>query len=645
MQSNEAIYGLVTFFIVNVIINLFLINKYFEEKRKNRILNKSIPSVERNIISFLSSQFTRTKSHNRNVTRTEDKLHKEVIHLRSAYLKIEEKAVSKKIDSPQYWRYIDENLIKLVKIIFPQFISNNNEVAELEKKIALLKDRITKIPNRSGNQKVEQDKARAIASLEQIRAQQRSGGHNRGTVQKKLKKLESIIDIFEDPESRKNYLIQKKKKNYLKNSDDHVNQLSELSQQNADSISRFEKSITTPNEISDELSRFKDENNTLSNQVIQLKSELNSFRGRMTISDPNESFIDQGERKHHPLEMSDITDELIESNEREIDRLRDVIANQRHSIFEMEESLNNLSKLNVDDDSGHNEEIEKLKRCIHESEICITMLETELDELKEDLARFRENASNDLSPEESEVLSEEVNQLKAEIEQSRHQISAFEQLSLYMDRVLSASSIEDVSLLVYETITSLNYTPQLLIKSPERTIELSPHGAIPVREKVTINNMQIEETDPRSNGDLSFRFMKIAGIISPPLETDSSEEDKKLIIKILKATDKVLTLLTHAQKSKQYAKVRDETINSIKHVSYDLDKMIEEHGKKAKNIISRNFQQISDIARARGMTASQVAAIRSIEQETIRQVEAANTLRLKSRKGFLQLIQTIEDAN
>lgn len=644
LQSPEAIYGLVAFFIANVIINLFLINKYLEEKRKNRILNKSIPTPESNIMAFLTSQFNKTKTHNRTPANINHQLHKEVVHLRSAYLKIEEKAVAKNIDSVQYWQYLNDNLFKLVKIIFPQTVNKNNEVAELENKIALLKERITSIPNGNGNEKVEQHKARAISSLEQIRTQHKSKGYDKATLHKQLNKLESIVDIFEDPEARKNYLIDKKRKQYLNNSDKHIEQLDQLSQRNSDNIVNFEKLMVTPNELSEELSHFKSENDSLSKQIDQLKSELTAFRSR-TFTDSVESFTDDNTRGSHPYEISDITDELIESNEKEIDHLRDVIANQRHSIFEMEESLNTLEQLSKNESSGHQSEIDKLKRCIQESEVCITMLEKELDDLKDDLTELKNcSAGSDLSVTESEELSNEVKQLKSEIEQSHHQLSALEQLSQYASRAVSAGSIEDLSLLVYETIVSLNYSPQLLIKSPERTIELSPLGSVSMRDKVTINNMQINEADP-SGGQLNFRFMQIAGMVSSPSESSLSENDQQLIIKILKLTDKILVLLTHAQRSKQYAKIRDETINSIKHISYDLDKLIDEHSKKSKKVVVRNFQQISDIARAKGMSATQVAAIHSIEQETIRQVETANALRLKSRKDFLKLIKVIEDTN
>lgn len=636
-------FGLIALLIVNVMIYLFLINKILDEKRKNRILAKSAATPETSVLAFLSSQFANTKSHNRSVANSTAQLAKEVVHLRSAYLKIEEKAIAKRMDSPEYWKYLNENLLKLVKIIFPQSVSNNNEVAELERKVALLKERITSIPNKSNNRKVEQHKARAIASLEHIRTQPKDKNYNRSMFQQQLSKLETIVEVFEDPNKRREYLVQKKQKQYLDRSEKHVDQLAKISHRSSESLASLGSNVESSAELVAEISRFDEENNSLTEQIKQLKAELKAFKGRIPEDKSAGHFTEHKAKASDGYDLGDITDELIESNEKEINRLRDIIANQRSSIFEMEESLASLERLNQSDNVDEKAEIDKLKRCIQESEICISMLEQELDELKEDLSQLRTpSADSDITAIESEALNDEVKQLKTEIDESHQQITAFEQLNQFTGEALSASSVEDVALLLYETIVSLNCAPQLLIKSPERTLELSSHGSVSVRDKVLIDNMQINEVNPGVNGQLNFRFMQIAGMINPPLTAELNDGDQRLILKILKITDKIVALLLHVHKGRHHSKLRGETVNDIKHLSYDLDKLIDEHNKSLKKVVARNFQQISDMARARGMTATQVAAIHSIEQETLKQVESANSLRLKARKDFLKLIQSIE---
>lgn len=641
-QFSQAVFGVVAFIILNVLVTLFLFNKYLEEKRKNRLLSKSSQDNDAPVAEFLKDQFNQTKSHNRTAENIDNQLHKHVVQLRCAYLKIEEKALPKKVGSPHYWSYLDENLTKLIKILFPQATIREREMAELEAKVSLLKERITRIPNTSGNEKVEHNKARAIASLEHIRTQPRSASYNRQKLQQQLEKVEAVVGTFEDSGARKTHLIQEKQRAYLTKSEAHADELSRINEKSAASIDLFQHKSADGGDVAEELGQFKSENQALTEQIAQLKRELRAFKGR--LSDQESRQLEHGDcDKTGSYELSDISEELIESNEMEIDRLRGIIANQRSSIFEMEATLGSLEKLNQHDSNNNQADIDQLKRCITESEICISMLEQELDNLKKDLDELREQRPHgDLSVAESQQLSEEVKQLKSEIEASYQQINAFEYLSSYTSEALSAHSVDDVALLAYEAIGSLNYAPLLLIKSPERTLELSAKGSVSVREKVIVNNMQINEVTPGTNGQIDFRFMQISGTLRPSEEFEIHANDQALALKILKLTDKIIALLTIAQKAKHHARDRDETLNSIKRIAYDLDKLIEEHGNKSKTVIARNFKQIADFMRAKGMSATQVAAIHNIEQETLKQVDSANNLRLKSRKGFLGLIQRIE---
>jgi chromosome segregation ATPase len=648
LSTFQAEYGILELCIINMIVSLFLMIKLIAEKKKNREFIKLTKFPEQYIQKFLRSQFNRTKNYNLIVEHIDHKLNKEVVQLRTAYLKIEEKALEKIINTEPYWKHLDENLLKLIKIIFPQTNARNNELFELESKISLLKQRINNLSNSSNNPKVEKNKARAIASLEQMHEQHKKGGYNRTDLQRQLGKMESLIHIFENPDIRKNHLIQRSQRQYLNNSGKHIDELARISSTSAKNIDHFENtllqsSIHSDAHLSKELQLFKTENESLSQQIQKLKSELEMFKNRIPLKDSLLSINQTSDKKSHPYEMADITQELIESNEKEIDRLRDVIAKQRHSIFEMEESLNSLEEINRSENSGHQAEIDKLKRCIRESEICISMLEKELDELRDNIADLKDSGpSSDMSVNASEQLNEEVKQLKTAIEQSNNQLAVFEHLNQYASDALSSGSIEDIALLVYESIVSLNYLPSLLIKASDRTLELSTQGAIPIRDKASIDNMQINEVNLGQKGEISFRFLQISGKVHPPLGVTQNNDDKQLIVKILQLTDKILILASMAHKGKQQAKIRDDIINSIKHTSYDLDKVIEDHNKTTKKIVSGSFQKISDMARVRGMTATQVAAINGIGQETMRQIEAANTLRLKSRKDFLSLINVIE---
>lgn len=640
LQSGNLAFFLIGLFILNILLSLFLVHRYLEEKRRNRIMHQMQRSPDAIITEYLGKQFNDTRNHNRMLTDAENKLTKDVIHLRTAYLKIEEKAIGKTVNSSEYWRYINQNILKLIKILYPESVAKSEEVNLLETKIQSLKRRIKQIPNADSDERIEQHKTRAITSLEKI-AVDRS--EDKSTIRRKIQDLEGILDIFEDPEARQAYLIRKRKSRFLDKTGELTEQLDSINQDSMNTVN-----LRHPDSSEDfdrELAHFKTENANLSDQITKLKKELITFQERMDMQSSLGDPFTSGKDSKQSIHLLDSTDDLIDANEQEIERLREIIAGQRRSIVEMESSVASLDNLSAYIGDDHeNPEIEKLKRCIQESETCISMLESELETMKSQIDDIRAaSRSAGLSVAESEELSIVVDRLREEIEASRNQINIYEQFSNFTNEALTAGSIEDMSLLIYETLSDMGYLPALLVKTLDRTLEVSPQGALSTRDKILINNLQVAEVSRGTQGRLMFRYLNVAGIIQAKNTSELDTPHQQLIVRMLQLSDRIIALLGFAQKSKTFNKQRDETVNAVKNLYYDLDKLIKEQDDKSNIIINRNFQQILDIARVKGMTATQVAAIQSIEHETANQIKASNSLRVKSRQNFLKLLKSLED--
>jgi hypothetical protein len=380
--------------------------------------------------------------------------------------------------------------------------------------------------------------------------------------------------------------------------------------------------------------------------VDQLKKELKAFQERIGAYDTPTLFIENnGDKTDNNRDMADLSDEILQANEKEIERLHDVISNQRKSIMEMEESLQSLGHLTESENSVHKSEVEKLRRCIQESEICISMLEKELEDLKTDLHNIRAaREEHGITLAETTQLDDELSSIKTELEKTVDKNQRSEALLEFVREALQASSLEDISLLIYENITSLNSTPSIIVKGPERSLELGPQNAVSVRDKVLINNMQINEINPGSSGQLSFRFLNIAGIVRPAAGEELHGDDQTHIIEIMRVADRIINYLASNIKVRSSAKSLDATINLIKQNSFEMDKMLDDYAKKAKKLVSSNFSQLQDAARAKGLGATHIASFGAIEQETLRQLEAENTLRLKMRKQFLTLLNQLENS-
>jgi hypothetical protein len=647
LESNGSVVGLVAFFVVNVIINLFLINKIFEERQRNRKLTRQKKDEDKIVREFLEQQHQETRTHNRRLEK-QVKLDKEVIYLRTAYMKIEGNAIAYKVDTDPYWSYINEQLKKVIKAAVPQLLHKDAEVKELQNKITLLKDKIRLIPGKNDDPKVNEKKERIVAMLDNFSHQHVHSAGDRNRLKKQVNKIQNLVQLFEDPEMRRQYTLERRQKTYLKSSQKHLNKLQDNHLINENNILSLESALEkTPSAkgVEAELRRFKDENGKLNLHVDQLKKELREFQERMGNRDTPSLFIETNpEKKSDGLDPFSLSDEILSANEKEIDRLRNVITNQRRSIVEMEESLENLQGLSKSETSGQRSEIEKLQRCIQESEVCISMLEQELDELKKDLDTIRQNRSEaGMTLLETGQLDEELNTIKADLEKALDQNQRGEAIIEFVREALNASSVEDISLLIYENITSLNYLASLIVKAPERFIEMAQQSTVSTRDKVLINNMQFNEVNPGRGGQLAFRFLNIAGLVRPALGEEIDSDDQTHIVEVVKIADRIIGHLAANQKVKSSFKVLDNTINTIKQTSYELDKMLEDSAKKTKKLVSNNFGQVQDIARAKGLGASHIASFNAIEQETLRQLEAENTVRLKLRKQFLTLLNQLEN--
>lgn len=647
LESSGSMVGIVAFFVINVIINLFLINKIFEERQRSRKLAKQKKDDTKIIREFLELQHQETRTHNRRLQK-QVTLDKEVIYLRTAYMKIEGNAIAYKVDTDPYWSYINEQLKKVIKAAVPQLLHKDAEVKELQNKITLLKDKIRLIPGKDNDPKVNDKKERIVTMLENFSHQHVHSAGDRNRLKKQVHKIESLVQLFEDPEARRQYTAERRQKTYLKSSQKHLNKLQDNHLINENNIRALENALEknpSTKGMEEELRRFKDENGKLNLHVDQLKKELRDFQERMGNRDTPSLFIETAkEKKTDAVDMFSLSDEILSSNEKEIDRLRDVISNQRRSIVDMEESLENLQGLSQSESADHRSEIEKLQRCIQESEVCISMLEQELDELKKDLDTIRHNRDEaGITLAETSQLGEELNTIKADLEKALDKSQRGDAIIEFVREALQASSVEDISLLIYENIASLNYLPALIVKGADRFIEMAQQSTLSARDKVLINNMQFNEVNPGRGGQLAFRFLNIAGLVRPALGEEIDSDDQTYIVEVVKIADRIIGHLVTNQKVKSSSKALDNTINTIKQTSYELDKMLEDSAKKTKKLVSNNFGQVQDIARAKGLGASHIASFSAIEQETLRQLEAGNTVRLKLRKQFLTLLNQLEN--
>lgn len=637
--TENALIGTLLFFVINVIVNLYLMNKVFDERKKNRLLQRQTLNPIEIVKQHLNNEHKKTKTLNLSTYQ----LDKRAFSVRLGYTKIESQALNKELDSEDYWQFLNENLMRLLKITFPSEHQKNTEKAELNKQIDRLKNRIETLPapNKKGGLK-----RHAIEAISQYHERLNSSKLPLADTQKKLDKLKQIMDLFENPEKRKKYISAKIKNSYAKKSQKHLSAIHSNQKRNASNIESFEAEIAPQNktqQLMREVERFKNENKSLQEHIAGLQKDLHKISIALPDNQTPEAFItdditeadDDGDR---------ISDELLDANEKEIDRLRDVVSNQRKSILEMERSLRELEQSAPSNNEEQQSQIEKMKRCIQESETCITMLEKEIDLLKSNLAELRQSKDSTMNDLELEHLNEELINTQKELQHQSSKQTQYDALFNFLNEVMAATSIEDISLLIYESITTLNYQPHILLKSADRTLIISKSGDISVRDKVLINNMMPNEVNPGRSGQISFRFRNLAGIIRPnDLSGDGSENDQEYLLQLLRLTDQITQLAVKAHKSVTTTKIRDSAIDGVKKTSLNIDQLVDDQANRIQKLVKGNFEHILDVARVKGLNASMIASISQIEQETLKQMANESTLKLKLRRQIVGLLNELEE--
>ena len=108
-------------------------------------------------------------------------------------------------------------------------------------------------------------------------------------------------------------------------------------------------------------------------------------------------------------------------------------------------------------------------------------------------------------------------------------------------------------------------------------------------------------------------------------------------------TDKLLAKIRSNQVIRQQRKRLQDSANTVKKLALDVDKTIDTINKRSRDSVSSSFGQIQDIARSKGLKASQIASFRNLEQQTLDELAADQSLRLKVKKQFLLILKNLED--
>ena len=135
----------------------------------------------------------------------------------------------------------------------------------------------------------------------------------------------------------------------------------------------------------------------------------------------------------------------------------------------------------------------------------------------------------------------------------------------FISECLDASSIEDISLSIYQTLSDLGWASGLFINGGARTLEIDPSGLLKDREKTLIKNMQIDEVDSKDAGkSIRFHYVNISGKLTTIDPHSATNEKHSAILNLLQTTDKIIGRMKSDQNYKKQRKVIQDSSNNIK---------------------------------------------------------------------------------
>ena len=633
-NSNSLVYLLILLLIISIFINLALLNSRLAKKFRGKKLQSELPG---HIQKYLDSQASRTQNSDK--IHDIPKLDEQVKKIRSAYLQIESKSIDRGIDSEGYWNILNSKLSKLFEIILS--LPTKRILAEIKAKIDIIKTSLKESPD-------SESKAKILTCLDSLFKSCESN-NDPASLAQYSKKLNRILLRFTDREYAKLDTLSKINKDYNDNCTTNLMNL----RKHADTSDLNDARLQGEehNEINNKIEKYEENGKRLKDRIDNYGENIQSIQGNISsVSD--EAFLVSSEEKAKTAnkELAELTEKIQQANEQEIARLRSLVKEQKSTINELMDDIRHID-VEGDPPNEASPDIEKLKSSLREAETCIEMLETQLNTIKtgsDDYQVRIENSKHEdfppVSARDAEEFENTIANLTREVEHSKDEIELLKQVANFASESFNAATFEDISLLLYETLNTINADASLIIYGPTRTFEISGSGKISKRIATIVNNMNNNENNVGTNkSTLFFKYKNLGGAVKPKNELAFSSLQTSLIFQILDITNKMFDRTRVMLTQKNQHKTIDDCANTIKKVAAEIDSTLEKITHNSSSTISDSFGQIQDIAKSSGLSASHIARLNALEKDALEELGGDQHLKLKLKKLFLSVLAQLED--
>ncbi len=624
--------------IVSLFANLFFINLKIFGMYKEKNIQKNTPEI---VKKYLGEQAYKTENYHK--FNYIPKLHNVVVKFRSAYLKIEEKCIDREVDSAEYWNLANSKIFSLINLAAGYL--GSKPLLNIKKKIALIK----KLVSESDNIK---DKQRVMDCLDKF-YKVCDNNSNENKIAEYDKKLNKIILRFTDKYYAKMDQLIQANDNFLSQGKGAIEGL-ERSIGNVESISN---AVVGGSQLAEEtLKECRENNQSLKEGVATVSESLYALEQKVYSLRDADGLQNSGESANNSArELQELSELIQRENEKEISRLRSIVEQQKSVIVDLEGKLREIiEELEHDDSSTEGEKsrhktiIEGLRGNLRDAENCILTLEQEIQNLKVRSEQIQTGFSglgeNEILPVgQSEVdnLEEVVEDLRLEIESKSRENETLKTISQFANEIYKGETYEDLSLLLYETLMTLDLNVVLKIYAPTRTFDICGAGKIPLKLSTIIDSMLKNETNV-NNQSFFFKFSNVGGAVQSSRNKKLSEAEKAHILLLTELANKMFDIVRFKYKNKTQLQKLEDCENNIKKTFSSVDTAFEKINYNAIKAVEESFRQVKEVARSSGVNATQIARLSALESDAIAEINSQTATKLKVRKSFLETLKEIE---
>lgn len=597
------------------------------------------------VIAFLVSQLQATRALPDSDMGKALELNPLITAIRCAYLNAERRALKQPENSNAYWQILRDEINKVIGMLSTEAKRTGAENTQLKEQLKLLRERLNKLG--------EKDWAPSSTQLRQNNPDQPSYvlRFNRGldsSNQIAHKASRHGLSLFNNLEQQKrhtqslsNMLKQEQNPNGLELKVAHYERmLYKMEQESAD----LQKAL---NNAKKQLSHVDQAFNSPNPTVEQTRTLLSVIRSSRESRSSTENPFEELLKDSHALSNQ---------SRKNLEGLQNTIADQRKSILSMESTITQLETELAGNKEGNEtkrSELDKLKQALLESEACIHVLESEVENLYahlQELQQQREDLQDQYKDVSDEALLATIDAEREQIVLEKHMQDMVNSslnagfLTEFMTTAIESGSLEDLITVLQQAIMEMGFQSIIRLQVGNNKVDIASLGKLSKDDKALIDRLDYDAAAPIKKKDkrVTIHLRHARAILKFRNAGDQLTDDQKGYLEALFNFSSNLAEKVAAQKDINKRLDNYEYFNEMLHtISTNLEAQYRYQRDETQSMIQSIVDQ-SHMLVGENATPGQQSVLQAMESEAKQRTDLLDANRAIVRKQFMKMLEKLE---